>query len=158
MNSLKSTYGKWVHGMANVTFEDYTMEVQAKIADCIEPALEECAGEMITRIHRNYDKFPRVDTGDTKNSFQYRVTGSVFAGEWRADIGSNYENAIWEEFGTGEHALNQDGRKGGWVYRDAEGIWHYTKGKKPSRAFFNAYVKFKNGIIKRLQDSLKGMG
>ena len=140
--------------MANVTFEDYTMQVQAKIADCIEPALEECAGEVVSRTKRN----SRVDTGQTKNSFQYRVSGSVMAGEWRADIGSNHENAIWEEFGTGEHALNQDGRKGGWVYKDAKGDWHYTTGKKPSRAFFKAYTTLKNKIIKRLQDSLEGMG
>lgn len=140
--------------MANVTFEDYTMEVQAKIADCIEPALEECAGEVISQTKRN----SRVDTGQTKNSFMHRVSGSVMAGEWRADMGSNHENAIYEEFGTGEYALEGKGRKGGWVYKDAEGDWHYTTGKKPSRAFFKAYTALKNKIIKRLQDSLKGMG
>lgn len=140
--------------MANVVFEDYTMEVQAKIADCIEPALEECAGEVISQTKRN----SRVDTGQTKNSFQHRVSGSIMAGEWQAHMGSNHENAIWEEFGTGEHALNHDGRKGGWVYKDAKGDWHYTTGKKPSRAFFKAYTALKNKLIKRLQDSLKGMG
>lgn len=140
--------------MANVTFEDYTMEVQAKIADCIEPALEECAGEVISQTKRN----SRVDTGQTKNSFMHRVSGSVMAGEWRADMGSNHENAIYEEFGTGEYALEGKGRKGGWVYKDAEGDYHYTTGKKPSRAFFKAYTALKNKIIKRLQDSLKGMG
>lgn len=140
--------------MANVVFEDYTMKVQAKIADCIEPALEECAGEVVSQTKRN----SRVDTGQTKNSFRHRISGSIMAGEWQAHIGSNHENAIWEEFGTGEYALEGKGRKGGWVYKDAKGDWHYTTGKKPSRAFFRAYTALKNKLIKRLQDSLKGMG
>lgn len=169
--------------MANVTFEDYTMEVQAKIADCIEPALEECAGEVISQTKRN----SRFDTGQTKNSFMHRVSGSVMAGEWRADMGSNDENAIWEELGTGEHALPEGGggRSGYWVFVKGEGRSskrtgktytleeakrvmailrskgldaYYTNGKKPSRAFFRAYTALKNKLIKRLQDSLKGMG
>lgn len=139
--------------MGNVVFEDYTIEVQNKIADAIEPTLEECAGEIVSRTKRN----SRVDTGKTKNSFLYKVTGSVMAGIFRAHIGSNEENAIWEELGTGEYALNGDGRKDGWSYKDAKGDWHYTTGKKPSRAFFKAYTSLKNMIIKRLQDSLRGL-
>ena len=153
MNSLKFTCGKWVHGMADVTFEDYTIEVQSKIADAIEPALEECAGEVISRTKRN----SRVDTGKTKSSFQYKVIGSIFAGEYRAYMGSNDENSIWEEFGTGEYALQGNGRKDGWTYKDEKGDWHYTTGKKPSRAFWKAYTSLKNKIIKRLQNSLKGL-
>lgn len=139
--------------MANVTFEDYTIEVQTKIGDLIEPALEECAGEIVSRTKRN----SRVDTGYTKNSFQYKVSGSAMAGEYRADIGSNAENAIYEEFGTGEYALNGDGRKGGWYYKDAKGDWHYTTGKKPSRAFFKAYTAMKKRVIARLQNAMKGL-
>lgn len=139
--------------MGNVVFEDYTIEVQNKIGDAIEPALEECAGEIVSRTKRN----SRVKTGKTKNSFQHKVIGSVMAGVFRAYMGSNEENAIWEELGTGEYALNGDGRKDGWSYKDAKGDWHYTTGKKPSRAFFKAYTSLKNMIIKRLQDSLRGL-
>ena len=46
-------------GVADVSFEDYTIEVQTKIADLIEPALEECAGEIVSQTKRN----SRVDTG-----------------------------------------------------------------------------------------------
>ena len=140
MNSLKYTCGKWVHGMADVTFEDYTMEVQGKIADKIEPALMECAGELVSKTKR----YSRKDTGKTRNSFQYKVTGSVLAGEYRAFIGSNDENAIWEEFGTGEQAIYGNGRKG----------WH---GKSASRAFWRAYTDLKQRIINKLQNSLKGL-
>lgn len=140
--------------MANVTFEDYTIEVQTKLGDLIEPTLAEVAGEIVSQTKRN----SRVDTGNTKNSFQYKVSGSAMAGEYRAYIGSNAENAIYEEFGTGEYAINGDGRKGGWTYKDAKGDYHYTTGKKPSRAFFKAYTALKNRVIARLQNAMKGLG
>lgn len=134
---------------SKVEFQDFTIQVQGAIGDRIDAVLEECAGEIESQTKRN----TRVDTGKTKNSFQHHVDTSSHA----AYIGSNYDNAIWEEFGTGEHALQGNGRKGGWRYKDAEGHWHYTTGKKPSRAFWNAYNRLKNAIIKRIQDSLKGL-
>ena len=135
--------------MADVKFEDFSIKVKAAIADGIDTVLEEVAGELESQVKRN----SRVDTGKTKNSFQHFVDSS----DHIAYIGSPDENAIWEEFGTGEYALNGNGRKGGWSYQDAKGDWHYTTGKKPSRAFHNAYTSMKNKIIKRIQDSLKGL-
>ena len=132
-----------------VIFEDYTIKVQNAIDDKISAVLEECAGELESQVKRN----SRVDTGKTKNSFQHKVVDS----EHTAYIGSNDENAIWEEFGTGEHALKGDGRKGGWFYKDAKGDGHFTHGKKPSRAFWHAYIALKSKIIKHIQDSLKGL-
>lgn len=149
MNSLKSTYGKWVHIMSNVIFEDYTLQVQNVMDDKINAVLEECAGELESQVKRN----SRVDTGKTKNSFKHTVIDA----EHTAYIGSNDENAIWEEFGTGEYALNGDGRKGGWAYQDAKGDWHKTNGKKPSRAFYKAFISLKNKIITRIENSLKGL-
>lgn len=135
--------------MADVIFEDYTIEVQGAIDDRINAELEECTGELESQVKRN----TRVDTGKTKGSWQHKVDDSSHT----AYIGSNDENAIWEEFGTGEHALEGNGRKGGWSYKDAKGKWHHTRGKKPSRAFFKAYTALKSAIIKRLQNSLKGL-
>lgn len=135
--------------MADVIFEDYTIKVQNAIDDKINAALEECAGELESQVKRN----TRVDTGKTKNSFQHKVVDS----EHVAYIGSNYENAIWEEFGTGEFALQGNGRKGGWVYKDAKGNWHKTTGKKPSRAFWKAFTSLKNKLINHIQNSLKGL-
>ena len=132
-----------------VEFHDYSVRVKEAMSDRMNAVLEECAGEIESQTKRN----SRVDTGKTKNSFQHKVVES----EHIAYIGSNYENAIWEEFGTGEHALNGDGRKGGWSYKDAEGNWHRTNGKKPSRAFWNAYNSLKAAITKHIQDSLKGL-
>ena len=119
--------------------------------DRINAVLEECAGEIESQTKRNHDRY--VDTGKTKNSFEHKVVDS----DHIAYIGSNYDNAIWEEFGTGEYALHGDGRKGGWKYKDAKGDWHFTYGKKPRRAFWNAYNSLKAGIIKHIQESLRGM-
>ena len=137
--------------MADVIFEDYTIEVQGAIDAKIEAVLEECAGELESQVKRN----TRVDTGQTKNSWQHHV--DVEDDTHTATIGSSLENAIWEEFGTGEYALKGNGRKGGWSYKDAKGDWYHTNGKKPSRAFFKAFTTLKNKIITRIQNALKGL-
>lgn len=137
--------------MGNVVFEDYTIEVQNAMDNTIVSVLEECAGEIESATKRN----SRVKTGKTKNSFRHVVEETDDA--IIAHIGSDNENAIWEELGTGEHALNNDGRKDGWSYKDAKGDWHYTTGKKPSRAFFKAYTSLKNKIISRIQNAMKGL-
>lgn len=135
--------------MANVEFHDFTIQVKAAIDDKINAVLEECAGELESQVKRN----SRVRTGKTKNSFRHRVDTETHT----AYIGSDYENAIWEEFGTGEYALQGNGRKGGWVYVDEKGNGHFTHGKTPSRAFWNAYTGLKNKIINRIQNALKGL-
>lgn len=132
-----------------VKFEDYTIQVIGVIDDKINAVLEECAGELESQVKRN----SRVATGRTKNSFRHKVDDSSHT----AVIGSDYENAIWEEFGTGEHALKGNGRKGGWFYEDEKGDGHFTYGKKPSRAFWHAYTSLKGAIVKRIQESLKGL-
>lgn len=138
--------------MSKVTFIDHTEEVKGLIAELAYRALEEAAGELESQVKRN----TAVDTGQTKNSWTHRVAGSMVAGEYKAEIGSPMENAIWEEFGTGEYALNGDGRKGGWFYVDEKGDGHFTHGKHPRRPFFKAYTSLKNKLIKHIQDVFKG--
>ena len=135
--------------MADVIFENYTIEVQGVIDDKINAVLEECAGEIESAVKRN----TRVDTGKTKNSFRHKVDTATHT----AYIGSGDENAIWEEFGTGEYAIAGNGRKGGWVYKDAHGKFHHTHGKTPSRAFWTAYTSLKDKIINHIKNSFKGM-
>jgi hypothetical protein len=134
-----------------VKFEDNTIKVINAMNDKINAVLEECAGELESAAKQN----TRVDTSKTKNSWQHRVTkdGDGFV----AAVGSDYENAIWEEFGTGDYALNGDGRKGGWAYKDpktGETIW--THGKRPRRPFHHAYTTMMPKIIKFLQDQFRG--
>ncbi len=135
--------------MAEIRFEDFTVQVIEAMNEKINIALEESAGELESQTKRN----TRVKTGQTKNSWKHRVDTA----EHKAVVGSDHENAIWEEFGTGEYALNGDGRRGGWFYKDEKGDGHFTRGKTPSRALFKAFTAKKNKIKKHLQDSLKGL-
>ena len=135
--------------MARVEFKDFTIKVQGLIDDKINAVLEECAGEVESEVKRN----SRVDTGKTKNSFRHQVDSSKHT----AYIGSSDQNAIWEEYGTGEFAIEGNGRQGGWTYKDEKGDWHKTTGKKPSRAFHKAYVSKKNQIVNHIQNSMKGL-
>ena len=137
--------------MADIEFHDFSIEVKKVMDNKIRAVLEECSGELEKQVKQN----SRVATGQTKNSFEHKVVKISTGTE--AHIGSGYKNAIWEEFGTGEHALAGNGRKGGWVYVDAKGEGHFTRGKRPSRAFWNAYTSLKSAIINHIQDSLKGM-
>lgn len=110
-----------------IRFEDYSKQVIDTIDRGILNALEEVSGELEGRVKDN----TRVDTGKTKASWSHKVDERKF----EAYVGSNYENAIWEEFGTGIYALNGNGRKDvPWVYQSEDGKWHRTNGKKPSRA------------------------
>lgn len=134
--------------MAHVEFHDYSIEVKAAMEDAVIAYLHE-AGSTLQRQTANNT---RVGTGETAGKWDYIVD----EGERKCTIGNPLENAIWEEFGTGEYALKGNGRKGGWHYKDDEGKWHHTWGKTPTRAFHNAFVAKKAAIIKRAEQVLKG--
>ena len=140
--------------MAKIIFIDHTEDVKALIAELAYAGLEEACGELESAVKRNHDTLKIVDTGQTKNSWQHRVTKS--GEDYVGAVGSDYQNTIWEEFGTGDYALNGNGRKGGWFYVDANGDGHFTHGKKPRRPFQKAYDTMKSKIIKFLQDKFKG--
>lgn len=131
-------------------FEDNSVKVNKTMCNKVEALLLEVSAEIVSQTAKN----TRVDTGKTKGSWEANVhdTGD----EYTADIGSDEQNAIWEEFGTGDYALNGDGRKGGWAYEDpktGESVW--THGKRPTRAFWNAYNTLKNKLIKHMQSEFR---
>lgn len=135
--------------MADIQFENFSIKVKHAIDQKGANFLEEVGGLLETQSARN----SREVTGQTKGSFKHKVVKS----EMTVYIGSDYQNALWEEFGTGEYAINGDGRKGGWLYTDDEGKTHFTRGKHPSRAMFNAYEQHRSKIIKRAQSIFGGM-
>lgn len=134
-----------------VKFDDNRVKVKEVLSSVAFKALEEAAGELEAQTKRN----SRVDTGQTKNSFRHAVTGGSLLHEYTAIVGSDYENAIWEEFGTGEWALEGNGRKGSWKYRDAKGNWHTTSGKTPNRAMYRAFTELKDKLIRHIQEEIK---
>lgn len=121
--------------MANqIKFEDNRVKVYGSIDSAIEQFLTEASGEIVSQTARN----SRVDTGQLKASWQGIVKGN------EAIVGSPLENAVWEEYGTGIHAENGNGRKGGWAYEDRHGntVWTMGKTKNPKglRYTFNTLL------------------
>ena len=45
-------------------------------------------------------------------------------------IGTDVEYGVYQELGTGIYAEGGGGRPTPWVYQDAKGNWHYTRGNK----------------------------
>lgn len=135
--------------MADVKFEDNSMKVKAAIDEALLQFLEEAASELQSQAARGTP----VDTGQLEGSWAHTVDESNL----EAKIGSPLENAIWTEFGTGEYALEGNGRKGGWFYKDDKGQGHFTHGKKPVRMLHNAFEQTKGKIIKRAEQIMKGL-
>lgn len=107
---------------SKITFEDYSVEVKTSLTEKAISFLYEIGGEIRSLAQRN----SRRKTSQTAGSYEYKVDESELA----VHIGSDYWNAIYEEFGTGEHAVNGDGRKGYWVYVDNGGKPVAPKGGK----------------------------
>lgn len=133
----------------SVEFHDYSMQVKAALDEKAAQFLEEAASEVESAARRN----SRVRSGQLKGSWTHIVEGN------EATIRSPLQNAIWEEFGTGEYASGTEpGRKGGWVYRDAAGDWHFTRGKTPNHTLQRAFESTKGKIINRAKQIFGELG
>lgn len=130
-----------------IKFTNNSVKVKGAIENAVLAWLEEAGGELTAQVKRN----TRVDTGQLKSSWRYVVN----KGKLEAEVGSELENAIWEELGTGEYALNGNGRKTAWVYKDANGKWHKTTGKRPSRALHKAFTGSRSKLKESLEAKLK---
>ena len=133
--------------MMSVEFEDNRVKVKSALKNASIVYLHEACGELQAQTRRN----SRVRSGQTKGSYGRKVDEAALV----AVIGSDYENAIWEEFGTGEYALHGDGRKGGWVYKDENGKRHFTCGKNPNKPMLRAFNALKGKLIKRAEEVLR---
>lgn len=136
--------------LVSVKFEDYSESVKQVIREKGIVWLEEASGELESQTKRNC----AVVTGKTKGSFEHTVDDD----DLQAFIGSNYDNAIWEEFGTGQYALEGNGRKTPWIYTDEDGKTHRTVGKRPKRMMHNAYQSLKNALISSAQERFGDLG
>lgn len=135
--------------MSKIKFESYLDDCTEEIEAAAVAWLHEAAGELEAQVKRN----TAVDTGQLKGSWDNVVDTEKL----EAQVGSPLENAIWEEFGTGQFALNGNGRKTPWSYKDGKGDWHRTSGKRPRRAFFNAFNSVKSKLIDSLKQKFRGL-
>lgn len=139
-----------------------TPNVINAMSDASKEWLIEVASEILSQAQRN-TAVGRVGGGQTKASFRL---GELNEADMSITVGSDSKNAIWEEYGTGDYAINGDGRKGGWYVMVGEGrnqisesvvkaygyrIYYgkngkrfiHTYGKRPKRAFQKAIDKVK---------------
>ena len=154
--------------MNDAIFIDNSIEVKEALKKYEEMLLTEAATMIESQVKQN----TAVDSSQTKQNWKHVVD----IANHEAVVGSPSENAVWEEFGTGEYALNGNGRKGGWVYcidngnkitRNKDGSmrknskykkekeFYFTLGKRPRRALHKAFETKKSAIIRRAQQLAK---
>ncbi len=133
-----------------ITFEDFTGEVTQEIENIVVNWLEEASAELSSQAATR----TRRGTGETADKWTNLVDKSKMV----AYVGNPLENAIWEEYGTGEYALNNNGRKGGWYYYDEKkGKFHHTYGKTPTRALHHAFNQNETMLKDLLKSKLGSM-
>lgn len=110
----------------NVKFTDNSKEVLAAMQKAAVRALEKCGLTGEGYAKKNLTKNKSVDTGNLRNS----ITHVVDEQEPAAIIGTDSEYSAYVELGTGIYSEGGGGRPTPWVYQDAKGNWHYTRGNK----------------------------
>ena len=157
--------------MALIEFENNTDEIIEEMRHKALAWLEEAGGQIQTQVASN----SRRASGETAGSFQHKVDEESMV----CSIGSSLENAVWEEFGTGEYALHGDGRAGAWyvpvksytgkkkptfngkvvIVHGKNGVDFYkTNGKRGTRALFNAFNSMKPEIVNNAKIDFKDLG
>ena len=154
-----------------VEFQDFSIQIKEALEGAAIAFLHEAGGELASQAKDNTRK---GTTGQTANAWSYNVDESKL----ETQVGNPLENAIWEELGTGEYAVNQNGRKKGWwipvgnggisssdaqkyhwekVRKDKDGniTFVFTYGKKPNPALQNAFTVLHPALINRAEEIVK---
>lgn len=162
--------------MAKVEFHDYSIQVKDALESSAIAYLHAVAGELEAQTIRRTSN-EKYRGKQAQSLWSHIVDESAK----KAMVGSPDEAAYWEEFGTGEHALYGNGRKGWWVYvegndtpqknqkyytqEEAEAVAasmradglaaHATNGRKPNRPLHKAFTENK-ALIERLAEQYFG--
>ena len=157
--------------MGNIKFTDYSAEIKSEINKKGLNWLEAIAAEIESQAIKN----TKSDTGNTKKHWTHYLDEK----QGEATIGNDLINAVYEEFGTGEYAVNKDGRKTPWyvpvegytgkkkptfngkveIVHNKQGVAFYkTNGKKPTRAFTKAFETVKPKAEKKAEEIFGGIG
>ena len=157
----------------SVEFTDNSVAVKTALEQAIIAKLYEAAGELQGQTVRN-SKPVKYGQQDVKNSWGYVVDEDKL----EAVVGSSLDAAYWEELGTGEYALNKDGRPGWWVYVEgndtpranqkmyteqeakqtaaflrSKGLdAHATKGTEANRPLYRAFTALKTPLIRMFEE------
>lgn len=164
---------------SNIKFTDNSVKVKAELENALVAFLHEASGEIKTQAER----YTKTGEGGQLKKHWEKV---VDKGKMQAIIGNTLEYAIYQEFGTGEYALEGKGRKGYWVYvKDsdsgkmakssksytlaearrimamlrADGLEaYYTKGTRPKRMLYKSFKMWKPKIQARAKKIFKDRG
>ncbi|MFD3260841.1 HK97-gp10 family putative phage morphogenesis protein [Paenibacillus lentus] len=98
-----------------------------------------------------------VDEGQLRDSIQHQVDEED--SEIIGRVGTNVFYAPYKEFGTGIFAVDGNGRKTPWVYKNKDGEFRWTKGSRPKPFLYPALIqnqdRVKAVMVKHLRDVLK---
>ena len=159
----------------SVEFTDNSVKVKEALDDACVAYLYEAAGELEAQTVRN-SRPVKYGRYDVRGNWKYRVDET----KMEAAIGNPLEASFWEELGTGEYALNRDGRKGWWVYVEgndtprgnqkyyteteakqtaaflrSQGLdAHATKGVEANRPLYRAFTSLKSALIRKAEEVL----
>ena len=156
--------------MANdIRIETHEREVTQAIRSALLAFLEEAGAEVESQAMANSP----VSQGQLKGNWGHMVEG----GEMKVTIGNTSEHSIWMEMGTGEYALEGNGRKGGWyipigsggvdegtaekygwpiVYGKDGQAFAFTRGARPRRMLANAMEDMAGAIQARANEIIGG--
>lgn len=129
-----------------VEFKDYSIEVKAALNDITKGWLHTWANEIASQAKDNCTMTD--DNGQLKGSYRADVNDSVGS----AKIGTPLESGYWEEFGTGEHAVQSPHRSGWWVYIDGGSGYdgetnHYSTKEEAESAAAYIQRKYKKKAV-----------
>lgn len=147
--------------MAGIVFQDNSIQVKNALRTTVLQYLEEASEEIKSAAKAN----SRADKGHFRDHWEKVIQGN------EAIIGHPFENAIWEEFGTGEYAAEGNGRKGGWYVHGSNlsnkaksrmqkrmingEEFYFTRGKTPNKTLTRAYDENRAFLKELAEDVFK---
>ena len=135
--------------MSDIKFESNVGKVKKDLSTAGEKGIKEA----LLLVQEQAKALAKVDTGELRDKISNKI--SIQNEEIEGQVGSPNEYAIYNEFGTGEHAENGKGRKGGWHYRGADGKVYFTRGQKPKPFLRPAFRMNKENIKDLIGDSFR---
>lgn len=161
---------------SRVVIRDFSAQVREAVRGHALIALETAANEMASQVKRRTREstfWPK----DVRGSWKYTIDEDKL----EAQVGSPLEQSYWEELGTGEYALNGDGRKGWWVYVEgtttptrsfevltkeeaeqrcawlrAQGLdAHISNGTRPNRPMHRSFMEEKDHIVAVIESEME---
>lgn len=132
-------------------------DVLANLEDTIDK-IKVCESVAIDRgcqmIENKAKELCPVDDGILRASITHKVQESS-VGTITGTVGTGVEYAPYVHQGTGLFAVNGDGRKEPWVYKDAKGQFHKTIGQKPQPFLLDASIGEMDAVIRQISEVMK---